>query len=208
VAYTALGGIRTTYSVVDKALSQTSRRGWSPRVRWWDRKRVQNTKLCCGFSRTGFCPCGRGQYSGSLLSDLGVTPIIMTGGPQRCMYAANDTDCTCDGLLIILFKYANYDPQFTFTNWQIRERARAHTHTHTHKFTGAVSLLQSDQTGYGAHPPTSGPPIHTPARLFNWYCGCSGSAECRGEERKQAIYRYFIVQNIRDWNKIYVIYVI
>jgi len=31
-----------------------------------------------------------------------------------------------------------------------------HTHadTHTHKLTEDVSLLQSDQTGYGVHPPT------------------------------------------------------
>ena len=180
----SVGGGITTNSGLDKALSQTQRRGWSPTGQvGGDHKRVRDNKICCGFLRTVPRPSGRGRYSGSLLLDLGVTSIIITGGPQGCIlvYAANDTNCICDGLLTILFSYANYDPQFTFTH------ARRHTHTQVNR--RCISSPERSDRIWG-------PPTHTPDRLFNWYRGYSDRAECRGEGRGNILYRNILLYRI------------
>lgn len=43
---------------------------------------VQNTENVCGFLQTGFYSSERMQYSRFLLWALGVTSLIITGGPQ------------------------------------------------------------------------------------------------------------------------------
>ena len=44
-------------------------------------RNVQNTKICCGFFRTGFRSSDRRQYCGTLLRDvIEISLIIMEGG--------------------------------------------------------------------------------------------------------------------------------
>lgn len=52
---------------------------------------VRNTKTCCGFFRTGLCYSDIRQYLGSVLRDMGVTSLIITGagGDYR---VAGDSD--------------------------------------------------------------------------------------------------------------------